>query len=61
MKERSCGKQLLFPVLCTEYLLFLCHLRRHSHPHQSKIGSEEPIFDSFSLKGEAMGANFRKV
>jgi len=23
------------------------------HPHQSKIGSEEPIFDSFSLKGEA--------
>ena len=47
--------QLLFPVLRTEYLLFLCH------PHQSKIGSEEPIFDSFSLKGEAMGANFRKV
>ena len=25
------------------------------HPHQSKIGSEEPIFDSFSLKGEAFG------
>jgi hypothetical protein len=24
------------------------------HPHQSKIGSEEPIFDSFSLKGEAL-------
>ena len=23
------------------------------HPHQSKIGSEEPIFDSFSLEGEA--------
>ena len=28
------------------------------HPHQSKIGSEEPIFDSFSLKGEAFGGNF---
>ena len=28
------------------------------HPHQSKIGSEEPIFDSFSLKGEALGAHF---
>ena len=27
------------------------------HPHQSKIGSEEPIFDSFSLKGEAFGGN----
>jgi len=27
------------------------------HPHQSKIGSEEPIFDSFSLKGEAFGEN----
>ena len=53
--------QLLFLVLRTEYLLLLCHLRRHSHPHQSKTGSEEPIFDSFSLKGEAMGANFRKV
>jgi len=25
------------------------------HPHQSKIGSEEPIFDSFSLEGEAFG------
>ena len=27
------------------------------HPHQSKIGSEEPIFDSFSLEGEAFGGN----
>ena len=27
------------------------------HPHQSKIGSEEPIFESFSLKGEAFGGN----
>ena len=27
------------------------------HPHQSRIGSEEPIFDSFSLKGEAFGGN----
>ena len=27
------------------------------HPHQSKNGSEEPIFDSFSLKGEALAAN----
>ena len=27
------------------------------HPHQSKIGSEEPIFDSFSLKGEAFGGD----
>ena len=27
------------------------------HPHQSKIGSEEPIFDSFSLKGEAFGGS----
>ena len=27
------------------------------HPHQSKIGSEEPIFDSFSLEGEAFGEN----
>ena len=31
------------------------------HPHQSKIGSEEPIFDSFSLKGEALGGNSRLV
>ena len=31
------------------------------HPHQSKIGSEEPIFDSFSLKGEAFGGSFRMV
>ena len=31
------------------------------HPHQSKIGSEEPIFDSFSLKGEAFGGNFYLV
>ena len=51
--------QLLFAIYCK--LLLLCRRRRHSHPHQSKIGSEEPIFDSFSLKGEAMGANFRKV
>ena len=28
---------------------------RGGHPHQSKIGSEEPIFDSFSLEGEAFG------
>ena len=31
------------------------------HPHQSKIGSEEPIFDSFSLEGEAFGEKFRMV
>jgi hypothetical protein len=31
------------------------------HPHQSKIGSEEPIFDSFSLEGEAFGGNFHLV
>ena len=27
------------------------------HPHQSRIGSEEPILDSFSLKGEAFGGD----
>ena len=31
------------------------------HPHQSKIGSEEPIFDSFSLKGEAFGGDLQMV
>ena len=31
------------------------------HPHQSKIGSEEPIFDSFSLKGEALGGDLNRV
>ena len=36
-------------------------LKRWHHPHQSKIGSEEPIFDSFSLKGEALGGNFHLV
>ena len=29
------------------------------HPHQSKNGSFEPLFDSFSLKGEAFGQNLR--
>jgi len=38
----------------------LRRLRRH-HPHQSKIGSEEPIFDSFSLKGEAFGENHTAI
>ena len=31
------------------------------HPHQSKIGSEEPIFDSFSLEGEAFGRNLNPL
>ena len=31
------------------------------HPHQSKIGSEEPIFDSFSLEGEAFGKNLQQL
>ena len=29
------------------------------HPHQSTIGSSEPIVDSFSLKGEAFGGNLQ--
>ena len=40
---------------CSERQIFSVPPSRHSHPHQSKIGSEEPIFDSFSLEGEAFG------
>ena len=63
LMNKKKGAAFAAPFSCVAYrvLTVLCHLRRHSHPHQSKIGSEEPIFDSFSLKGEAIGANFRKV
>ena len=54
----------IIPGLVIGFFLRMRRISAHNrtaafggHPHQSRIGSEEPILDSFSLKGEAFGGN----